>query len=112
MKKEKESAYRNKQDLILENRYQLPGDIKQYESGGGYNIAQKSYQKSYAGSDTKKTGSSTYNINERIGTYKYGMQQKELILIFQMNGTIESQIVEYLQIKIRNTIFIKKVLKK
>ena len=78
MKKEKESAYRNKQDLILENRYQLPGDIKQYESGGGYNIAQKSYQKSYAGSDTKKTGSSTYNINERIGTYKYGMQQKRI----------------------------------
>ena len=78
MKIEKEKPIQNKQDLILENRYQLTGDIKQYESGSGYNIAQKSYQKSYAGSDTKKTGSSTYNINERTGTYKYEKQQKRI----------------------------------
>ena len=77
MKKEKESSYQTKQDLILENRYQLPGDIKQYESSC-YGIAQKSYLKSYAGSDTKKTGSSTYNINERMGTYQYGSQQKRI----------------------------------
>ena len=90
MKKEKENSYQAKQDLILENRYQLPGDIKQYEPGSGYGIAQKSYQKSYAGSDTKKTGSSTYNINERIGTYGYGTQQKRIEIDISDKGKYKS----------------------
>ena len=84
MKKEKEIAYQNKQDLKLENRYQSRGDIKQYELGQGYNIGQKSY---YTGSDTKKTGSSTYKINEGYGTYKYGTQQKRIDSDYSSRGS-------------------------
>ena len=54
--KKNEKPYQNKKQLILDNtKYQLSEKTKKYGTNE-YNLT-----KSYAGSDTKKTGSSTYN---------------------------------------------------
>ena len=70
--KEKVKKYQNKQELIL-NKNQLSNKAKDKELNK-FNITQKSYQKSYAGSDIKKAGSSTYNIYSKIDSHKYGKE--------------------------------------
>ena len=72
--KEKVKKYQNKQELIL-NKNQLSNKAKDKELNK-FNITQKSYQKSYAGSDIKKAGSSTYNIYSKIDSQKYGKESK------------------------------------
>ena len=70
--KEKVKKYQNKQELIL-NKNQLSNKAKDKELNK-FNITQKSYQKSYADSDIKKAGSSTYNIYSKIDSQKYGKE--------------------------------------
>ena len=70
--KEKVKKYQNKQELIL-NKSQFSNKTKDKELNK-FNITQKSYQKSYADSDIKKAGSSTYNIYSKIDSQKYGKE--------------------------------------
>ena len=104
--KDKEKTYQYKkqqQQLILDNtKYQLSEKTKKYGTGE-YNLI-----KSYAGSDTKKTGSSTYNTygqsdskaltkNININKNQYGvkssveLKQNKNYYGYQRSPRIESQ---------------------
>ena len=66
--KKTEKHYQNKQELILDNtryQYQLSEKTKKYGTSE-YNLT-----KSYAASDTKKTGSSTFNTYGQSDTRAY-----------------------------------------
>ena len=89
-KAEKEKDTKLTQELILDyNKYQTTQGTKKLQSGE-YTISQKSYMKSYAASDTKKTGSSSYSINEQTtDSYnKYGKDYQKRVETYQIKKDI------------------------